>query len=249
MSVCGVPTLSWPYACDIDEANSLKFDAGTGRLWVKPETPTYTYESTMSFVAIPGAAEIAPVSSSEALRIWWAGCVADFGQNATFDLSSLASVTHTNTTCHTQQVRAYAMMPSVRWMNAFLAMKCQVGIRGRIDGVQSGLAVSVSHDAELGDPWIVSGAGPFGDPYPELEAFEGIIDSPTASFHYRSMAHMTDLWAGWNAVLPGASITLDARLIARTGPIPVDDVPYYKSYADVLTGAGSRFVVEVVTTG
>lgn len=249
MSICGVPTLSWPYACDIDEANSLRFDAGTGRLWVKPETPSYAYEAVPTFLTIPGAAETAPSSSDDALRVWWAGAVAEYGQRVSFDLSTVASITHTNTTCYTQQIRTYAVMPEIRWQNAWHAMRVLIGMRGFYNDVQSGITVSGPHDAELGDPWDVGGPGPFGDPYPEIEAFEGItVDSPTASLHYRSAQHLIDLWNGWTAVSPGSSVTVTVRLIGRTGPIPVNEAPYYKSYADVIPGQ-MRLVSQVVTIG
>lgn len=252
MSVCGVPTLSWPYACAIDDNNSLKFDAGTGRLWVKPETPSYTYEATPTFTVIPGAAEIAPTASGDPLRVWWSGAVLEYGQNTSFDVSTVASITHTNATCYNQQIRAYAVMPEVRWMNAWHAMRCAIGLRGFYNGVQTGVTSSVSHDAELGAPWAVGPGGPFGDAYPELENLEGgtfpLLPSGPGTFNYKSASHLTDLWNGWTQILPGASATLTVRMIARTGPIPIADTPYYKSYTDILPN-WMRLTAEVVTIG
>ena len=41
MTICGVPEQAWPYACSIDNYNSVRFDPVSGKLWVAPVRNDY----------------------------------------------------------------------------------------------------------------------------------------------------------------------------------------------------------------
>jgi hypothetical protein len=243
MSVCGVPTLSWPYACDIDAANGLNFDAGTGRLWVRPQVPTQVYNQVPTFLSLPGITDVVSPLFGDVLRVWAAGASIEYGPAATFDLTTRVDVTVTNTSCLPWYVRGTVRFPQVRFQSTYQTTKFGVIAAGYYGAEERSSAV-IAHD---GDPsaLVQSPGYPFNAGFPKVFGIESAVADlfdalPTGLLNIRFPAHNVDLFGGFRTLAPGATIVLGYKLIARssgTHPITVGgvfpDFPFMASYADV----------------
>jgi hypothetical protein len=179
--------------------------------------------------------------------VWWAGLwpvAAALPQQ----LSTEAAVTHTNTTCYPQYIRAQATMPEIRWNMSWSAARCYVGLLGFYNSgggdLQTGVTATCSHDAATDSPnWSGSTPGPFTDPYPSLQVKPNTIaNSIAASVNSKSAAHLVDLWEGWTLVPPGGSATLKCSLFVRSDQArPADGnwLGYFQSYTDILAAPNS----------